>query len=172
MTLSTPQKGSIYQKLCIALDAECKLYEEYIKAVNEEQTSVTKLSVEKLRELTNLREKLLGEMSSAQRYRQQLVSDLGENPATKLSEVAKKHFTKESSSLLNRKIERLRILVSKSQTASKELNLIVSFSQRLANGCMAILASATNNVFRSYSPYGKMKEAYHPSSTSKGTRRI
>jgi hypothetical protein len=172
MNLSAAQKGTIYQRLNLLIDQECKLYEHYIKVVLEEGSSVTKLSVEKIKLLTHQREAILAEMNHAQSERQRLVSELGESPQSKLSEIVKKHYSRESSALLFKKIERLKKLVKQAQRSSSELNQVVSFSQRLANGCLAILASATNNVFRSYSPYGKIREAYHPSSAGRGMRRI
>lgn len=172
MVLSTAEKGAIFQKLSLKLDHECRLYEKYLKVITEEQNSVTKLSLDKMRALTAEREALLFEMNECQEERQKIVVSLGEGSQVKLSEVVKKHFSKDAAFLLTRKIDVLRKLVKKSQSLSNELNQVVAFSQRLANGCLAIFASASNNVFRSYSPFGKIKEAYHPSMGTRGTRRV
>lgn len=172
MAISNSEKGTIYQKLSQKLDIECRLYENYAKVIIEEQQTVAKLSLARMKELTLKREALLTEMSDLQGSRQELVVALGEHPQSRLSEVIIKHFQKDAAFLLLRKVEALKKLVKKSQGLSGELNQIVSFSQRLVNGCMAIFASASNNVFRSYSPFGKIREAYHPSIAAKGTRRV
>lgn len=172
MALSASEKGSIFQKLSAKLDQECRIYEKYIKVITEEQITVTKLSLERMKILTSERETLLADMTECQSARQQLVIALGEGSQVKLSDAVKRHYSRDSASQLNRKIEILKKLVKRSQLLSGELNQVVSFSQRIANGCLAIFASAKNNVFRSYSPYGKIKEAYHPSNGSRDTRRV
>lgn len=165
-------KSAIFQKLNARLDYECRLYESYITVINEEQNSVAKIAIPRLKALTAERERLLSEMHDSQHKRQDIVQSLGELPHAKLTEVVKRHFARDAAIVLLRKIELLKKLVRKSQSLSSELNQVVSFSQRLANGCLAIFASARNNVFRSYSPMGKIKEAYHPSTVSRGTRRV
>ena len=172
MTPSVTEKGAIFQRLSQKLDRECGLYEKYIKVINEEQQTVTKISLEKMKSLTSQREELLAEMNECQSDRQQLIALLGENVQSKLSDAIKKHFSKDAAFLLLRKVEALKKLVKRSQRLSHELNQVVTFSQRLVNGCMAIFASAKHNVFRSYSPYGKIKEAYHPAVGSRETRRV
>lgn len=170
MALSAAEKGAIYQRLSAKLDHECRIYEKYIKVITEEQQTVAKLSLDRMKALTAERESLLIDMGECQSERQLLVVALGEGSQSKLSDVIKRHFPKDSH--LPKKTEALKKLVKRSQSLSNELNQVVSFSQRLANGCLAIFASATNNVFRSYSPFGKIKEAYHPSGASRGARRV
>lgn len=165
-------KPAIYQKLSNLLDQESRLYVSYIKVIVEEQASVTKLSVERMNALSSHRELLLHDMHECQQQRQLLIIELGESPKARLSDVVARQFSKDSALNLQRKIDKLKQLVKKSQNLSTELNHVLAFSQRLANGCMAILTSATNNIFRSYSPFGKIREAYHPSHRGSGSRRI
>lgn len=149
-------------KLERLIDLEVSVYEQYIELIAEERKHTVHFNATKLAELTAKRGELIDVMHQFQEQRRSMLKAWSGTSRTKLSTFVKEYFAPEEAKRILPKVERLRELVTKCRETSDQFNQVVRFSLNVVSGLISILWSATQNVLRSYTPNGKMKESYHP----------
>lgn len=151
------------------LERECEAHEEYVALLAAEREAMKKFQADAVSELT-LRRDVLGQTMAALRDQRVAICRLISGAEkTRVSEIAERYIGGADRAAIERSIERLKKLIESSRSASLEFNQSLNFSLNLINGSLAILMSATQNVVRSYTPYGVVRESFNPSQGSGGS---
>ena len=153
---------ALVRNLMQILDSECKLHERYLQLLQREQESVVAADLKKIARISAEREKLNTAIQTAQDKRLAFLSRYPQGNEIKLSEWVESHLHPADRAALAPSIIRLKGLVQQGKTRSSDLAQLVSFSLGLVGGCLSIIWSATQGVFRSYAPNGVVKESSHP----------
>lgn len=141
---------------------EISLYQEYLDCVSRERGVLSKFQAESLEQLTERREHLYGLMKDADLKRRELVKELSGSHKTKLSDAISKVYHGSDARELKSLALKLRKLVHETRTSGFEFKQITNFALGMVNGLLSIFMSATQNVTRSYSKKGTLKESYNP----------
>jgi hypothetical protein len=157
----TTVAGNIVRSLENVLNKECKLYKQYISILQEERSYITNFDADKLTALTAKRAALYDDMLLAQDERLQLMRSFPNNTNQKLRDLISLHLSKADQAVLSPLAEELRNLVLLAQKESKEQNQIVKFGLKMVHGVLSLFWSATQNVVRSYSRKGDIRENYN-----------
>ncbi|MGI6681056.1 MAG: flagellar export chaperone FlgN [Bdellovibrionota bacterium] len=153
-----------YRDLLDNINKQLTLYEEYIKAQNDEKESLKKADIKKVKENTALRSNILEYIHLHKNKLSDILTKEGESKILKL---VNKKASAEQKSILIPKIRRLRELVKNTQGKAREYSELLDFSSNLVNGSLSILWSATQGIFKSYGRDRNIHEAYHPSLINK-----
>ncbi len=152
-----PQFLSSLQRL---LEQECAVHGEYIALMEKEEIALTKFKAEEVTALAGQREMLAGQMAQIQEKRQEFMQHFPDAEHKKLSELIIKHCHPEDARRLTPLVGRLKKLITRSRALGTALGQVANFSLSLVDGTLSILWSATQNVTRSYSRKGVIKESY------------
>ena len=149
------------------LRAEIKLQEEYAALLTDERTCLTRFNADKIEEISLRRDLLNEKISQAAAERLELMKIFPNSQGKRLTELLKAHCHKQDIATLMPLAEKLKTVVQQTKSMGKEFKQLVDFSLNLVNGTLSIIWSATQNVTRSYTPQGKVREAFHPSTTQR-----
>ena len=142
------------------LETECALHAEYIALLEKEQKALTHFKAEEVAALAAQREKLADRLDAIQAKRREFMQQFPDAEHAKLSELIVKHCHPEDAKRLSPLVRRLKKLITRSRALGSELGQVANFSLNLIEGTLSILWSATQNITRSYSRKGVMKETY------------
>ncbi len=149
------------------LRTEIRLQEEYASVLIEERTTLTRFNAEKIEQLSLRREELNGRIAIAAAERLELMKIFPNYEGKRLTELIRTHCHRQDSALLLPLAEKLKSVAQSTKSSGKEFKQLVDFSLNLVNGTLSILWSATQNVTKSYTPQGTVREAFHPSVTQR-----
>lgn len=147
------------------LKEECSLYREYRKILELEVNSVTELEVERVADLTVQRQILSDRMQEVNEKRKELLSGFEAGDKTKLSEIIVKSCSRVDAARILPLVKTLRSEIEECQRFGSEFSQVLSFSQRLIDGTVSILRSASQSVNRLYTKAGKVQESFVPASS-------
>ena len=159
----------LVRSLLALLADEYRLHERYLKLLQEEKTAVTKARIDLIGALNQEREKLSEAMVAAGERRLQFMAGRPEGQDLRLTAWIDKHCHPADSKVLLPQARKLRDIIAKSRSGGREHMLLLNFALDMVNGTLSILWSATQNIFRSYSRGGNIREAYHPAESRAGT---
>lgn len=144
-----------------SLRAELALQEEYASVLQEEREHITHFQAGKVEELSARRETLSEQMRVAAEHRVELMSMFPAHDGKRLTDLIREHCHPEDRRVLLPLAEKLKTAVLTTKRLGQEFKQLANFSLNLVNGVMSIIWSATQNVTRSYTPQGTVKEAFH-----------
>ncbi|MBN8549588.1 MAG: flagellar export chaperone FlgN [Deltaproteobacteria bacterium] len=157
------RNSRLVRELDSVLREELRLQKEYAEILNEERTSITTFKAEKVQSLSEKREVLSETIKRAAEKRAELMAMFPEHQGKRLSELIRAHCHPVDQERLMPLADALKLAVQNTKSLSTEFKQLASFSLNLVNGALSILWSATQNVTRSYTPNGKIKESAHSS---------
>ncbi len=152
-------------KLERMLGAECLIYKRYLAVLKEERRFIIKFDSEKITALCSERGRLCDEMQAALNERTALIKSFVGHSRGRLSDHILQLFKQEDAQRLMPKVEELRKLVEQCHAGSKEFKQVIEFSLKLVSGLVSIIWSATQNLVKSYTQSGTMRESYHPTTS-------
>lgn len=151
--------------LTISIEREIALYKKYLALMEEEQRSVTKFDANAIEALTEKRNSLCNQLDEARLKRDELVMRIAQcDVPMKLSEMVHRFCNREEKRKLTPLVDTLRTMVQSAQRASQEFSQVVNFSLGMVSSTLSIIWSATQEVQRSYTTQGVVKESFHPAS--------
>jgi|GEM_PF-6011685 len=157
-----PGNWETFKALQSLLEKECELYVKYNGVLSQERAHLSKFDSEKILLLSAERERLCDLMKEAQAQRRELIKQVSGSSRLKVTDFIAKYFSGQEAQLLLGRVERLRLLIHQTQSRGTEFSQVVNFAIKLIGGLVSIIWSATQNVVRSYTAGGKLKETYHP----------
>lgn len=144
------------------LEQEIKLYQQYIDLLNQEKGSITKFDADKVEQFTEKRDSLFNAIKIILVKRVEYIKILTGVEKTKLTDAIRSNYKGTEGKLLMQLAKRLKDVTVKMKKQGQEINQIVNFGLNVVNGTLSIYMSATQNVTRSYSRKGMVKEAFNP----------
>lgn len=154
------------------LQRACALHERYLALLEEERANLKVFSADKVDALRMKREELYHDIGTLNSERLHLLSTLPNGTTEKLSNLLDVHFSSADTRVLRPLVEKLRELATEVQAASREMSQVVNFALNLVHGSLALLWSASQNVSRSYTASGSIKENRTPNASRlEGVRR-
>lgn len=159
---SLMQRKELANSLKGLLEKEIKIYQSHAAVLAEEGKMLTRFKAEKVSELTAKREQLYEEMREARQKRTEFVKSISGDEKTKLTIAIQQNFIGTDALQLLKLANTLRDEVTKTRRNGLEFNQVVNFAINLVQGTLSLFSAATQNVTRSYSPQGKIKESFHP----------
>lgn len=155
------RNSRLVRELEAALEEELRLQRDYARIMSEERASVTTFKAEKVEELSAKRELLSEKMKNAADRRLELMRMFPEHEGKRLTELVRQHCHPHDQGRILPLADQLRDALQVTKRLSIEFKQLANFSLNLINGSLSILWSATQNITRSYTPTGKIKEAAH-----------
>ncbi|NMC61759.1 MAG: flagellar protein FlgN [SAR324 cluster bacterium] len=155
---------SIINQLKQILQEECRVQADYVKVLAEETAAMSPFRAEDVERLNMQRSELCDEMNALQERRRVLVEMLTNGEETKLSEAIEKRCLPRDKQALFPLVSRLKVLIHKSRSDTRDFDRLNSFSLGLVNSLISLMSSGKQGVTRFYSGKGIIKEAFHPSS--------
>jgi hypothetical protein len=149
-------------RLTRLLEKECLLHQSYIALVDKEREALRSVDTNSVQSLAKEREQLSLKIGQAHQDRVALQAQFPGSEQLKLSEFIARHCQIQDARQLAPLVSHLRQLVIETRRLSSEMRQSVQFSMNMVHGCLSILMSATQNVVRSYSRQGVLKESYNP----------
>lgn len=159
------RNSRLVRELDSALTAEIRLQEEYALVLSEERACITKFEADRVQELSAKRETLSEEMQKASDRRLELMSMFPSHEGKRLTDLIRAHCHREDMQRLLPLAEKLRAALLKTKTLGLEFKQLANFSLNLVNGVISIIWSATQNVTRSYTAQGTVREAFNTPGT-------
>ncbi len=157
------QKSPVsFQIMKAHLEQECRLYQQYIDLLEQEKLSITKFKADKVELLTEKRTQLFESIKLILAKRLEIIKTLSGSEKSRLTEVIRSNFNGTEAKQLMLAAKRLKQLTTKLKTQGMEFNQIVNFGLNVVNGTLSIYMSATQNVNKSYSKNGIIKESFNP----------
>jgi hypothetical protein len=152
------------------LKKEIKLYREYIVVLAKERKELLARNHEKLIPLSSRRNEISRQMILCHRERIELIQEIfpSGSEKEKLSVLVESHCDSEAQAMLLPLVAELKKEVEQSQGDGREFSQVVNFALDMVNGVASIIWSATQNIVKSYSPKGELKETYHSRSRVAG----
>jgi hypothetical protein len=153
------------------LKKECALHRDYLAVLAEERDAITHFNEEQILTLSAKREKLYVAMRDAHERRRELMREFPSGDDMRLSQFIVRYCRPSDARVLAPLVAELKALIKRSHVEGAEFNQIADFGLKIVGGTLSILWSATQDVTRSYSRKGKLREYYHPSGDRPGTER-
>lgn len=150
---------------------ECDLHREYLSVLASEREALTHFQQDEIVSLSSKRETLYESMRAAHERRLELMREFPGGEEMRLSQFIVKFCRPTDARVLAPLVAELKSLVKRCRTDGHEFNQIADFGLKMVGGTLSILWSATQDVSRSYSRQGKLKEFYHPAMDRPGTER-
>lgn len=155
------RQGKIVKGLEVVLDREINLQEKYLEVLDKERAVLPAFKADLLAPLTTQREELSKQMHAAQIERVELMKQFPEFRGKKLSDLVLLHCHEQDAKKLIKRINRLKSLVAQNKSGGSEFGQVAQFTLNLVNGVLSLFWSATQNVTRSYTRKGKVRESYN-----------
>lgn len=155
------KQGTFVRSLEAALDVEIDVQTRYLAALEQERELLPKFKTENLAELTAKRELISKEMAEAQLVRVELMRQFPEFRGKRLTDLVQLHCHPSDAKRLEDKIKRLKRAVATNRASGNEFGQVAQFTLNLVNGVLSLFWSATQNVTRSYTRKGKVRESYN-----------
>ena len=158
------ERGStLVRQLEMLLLRERDLHRDHAALVRQEQSAITKGNIADIRVISDKREQILEELQVIARARIECVRQFPGFRGKKLRELVAESCHPDDQKRLLPILEAMRNELIESQSLNADSANLAQFALGMVNGSIAILWSASNNVVRSYSKNGEMKEAVQPS---------
>jgi hypothetical protein len=154
-------KGKIVRALEAVLDREINIQERYLEVLDKERSVLPAFKADLLAPLTAEREELSKQMHATQIERVELMKQFPEFRGKKLSDLVQLHCHAHDAKNLLKRINRLKSLVAENKSGGSEFGQVAQFTLNLVNGVLSLFWSATQNVSRSYTRKGKVRESYN-----------
>ena len=142
---------------------EISVYTRYLTVLDEERRDLVASRAERLLMHSAERSHLVNLMRAAQDERRKIMRRYSADRLLTLSAFIQTYLPEKEGARLMPLVAQLKNLVRSAQSDTGEFSQVASFAMRMMSGLVSILWSATQNIVRSYSPQGRMKEVYHPS---------
>lgn len=140
------------------LREETSLCEQYLAIISKEQVAITKLNVAEVTQCATQREGCLSAMVALKERRTELLRALSDTKKVSATEVITRLTQGKERQRLLGLVEKLRAVLARVESASRECGHVVDFSLGLVNGSLSILWSATQDVTKGYTPYGTITQ--------------
>jgi hypothetical protein len=157
-----PIGGKLTIELERALRAEIELYKRYIKALKIEREAFRKFDADKISELTSKRAELVERLATANQKRLDLMGRFPDNNKTRLTDMVKLFCHPKDQVVLIPLLDELKMQIALSRKEGYEMSSLSSFAQKVVNGTLSIIWSATQNVVASYTRKGTKEVKYNP----------
>ena len=157
-----PRNPRLVETIEGLIGEEIELYKSYSSLLDEETRSITRFKTDKVEEITEKRSELHNKLLDAQDRRLNLLRQFAMPEGASLTDLLSAHFHPDDSRRLARSVRRLREEVSGAQRRGREHSQLTNFALKIVHGTLSIIWSATQNVVKSYSRQGTLKEAYNP----------
>jgi hypothetical protein len=148
--------------LSSSLQHELKLHQRYQHLLEAEREAVTKSEIPAMERFSRERHELHQAIQAAAAKRRDYMANLPEGQTLRLSQWIERHCHPLDSRALMPLVVELRTIIGACRRAASELSQLTRLSLDMVNGSLSILWNATQNVFRSYTASGSMKESFHP----------
>ncbi|MCB0310998.1 MAG: flagellar export chaperone FlgN [Bdellovibrionales bacterium] len=162
--ISNPELTS---KLKSLIEAEIKLYQEYISLQSLEAKQVRKLRGSKEAQivsgLTAKRRIMAQQMSDFHEQRLVLLERIPGSSGRRLTDIISESMHPRDAAQLLPLARRLREVISESRKQAFEFKRILGFSSKIVNGMLSMLLAASQNIVKGYTAKGKAREKYQPS---------
>lgn len=155
------RNSRVIRDLEAALQEELRLQQEYLRVMTEERSSITAFKADRVEELSAQREILSEKMKAAADKRLELMGMFPKHEGKRLTELVSAHCHPHDQARLLPLAQSLKTALDSTKKLSIEFKQLTNFSLNLINGSLSILWSATQNITRSYTQDGKIKESAH-----------
>ena len=150
------------EKLKRILTAEIEAQKTYAELLETEADVLRKFDPQKVEELTAQREIVAERMRGLRDERMLLVKELTGDERTNLEKVISNKFSGRDKRELDNLRKRFKAIALKARKKGFEATGVVNFALNLVNGTMSLIYSATQNIVKSYSRHGAVKESTSP----------
>jgi hypothetical protein len=140
------------------LREEVAVCEQYLAIISKEQLAVTKLDSLAVSECSNQREQCLSVLNGLKDRRVETLRMLSDSKKISTTEVVTRVCQGKERQRILALVDKLRDVLTRVESTSRECNQVVDFSLGLVNGSLSILWSATQDVTKGYTPYGTITE--------------
>ena len=163
------QRDQLIRQLKSQVELECKLQEQYLKALEAEQAALAAFDTESVKNLTAKRENLLTQIATEQTRRLELIKSFDEIVQSTLSDIKLTDFINSHLNPVEQRellpiASKLKELVLKSRKLGNEFRSVVEFSLGIVGSRISILWSANQTINNTYSPQGRIKKVALPAS--------
>ena len=144
------------------LTAECDVYQRYLNLLAEEGKAIARFKSDQVEALTESRQELFERMTELKNERMAFMKELAGSEKANLGKVIGEKFSGRDKRELEALRNKLKSLVDKTRNKGYEFNQVVNFALNFVNGTVSLLMSASQNIVKSYSRSGVLKESYNP----------
>lgn len=155
-------------RLELALRDEERLYQSFLKLMQQEIDAVEKFTPVKIEKLTQKREEFLLSIAAAADGRitiqNEILQNMGVEPGenTKLSELVLLLPDGRRKEELRERVSEFKVLVEEVYRVAHQLNRLVGWSMSIVNGSLSIMRSCAVDEVKGYSRSGSQNSTYHP----------
>jgi hypothetical protein len=151
------------------LRKETELLADYLRLTRDEEGLIAKFNEERVSALTLRRMEVCENLRAAQQERLNIMRALDGGANRRLRDIIIRSFHPADSKKLLPLVDGLAAQAKEAEEQSRQHRQILSFGLKAVHGLLTILWSATQNVVKSYTKKGSLKQSYHPSSGRRGS---